>query len=156
MGMTLSRKKLRIKFLKKYFMKKVRIFLKHSRLLIIGVLISGSLISYSFVDNYFEISKNLDIFATLFRELNIYYVDETNPGDLMKKGIDQMLESLDPYTNYIPESEIEDYRYMTTGQYGGIGALIRQKGDYVAVAEPYEGFPAQKADLRAGDIILEI
>ena len=114
------------------------------------------MISYSFVDNYFEVSKNLDIFATLFRELNIYYVDETNPGDLMKKGIDDMLESLDPYTNYIPESEIEDYRYMTTGQYGGVGALIRQQGDYVVISEPYEGFPAQKADLRAGDKILKI
>ncbi|MBL7884453.1 MAG: PDZ domain-containing protein, partial [Bacteroidia bacterium] len=86
----------------------------------------------------------------------IYYVDETNPGDLMKKGIDKMLESLDPYTNYIPESEIEDYRYMTTGQYGGIGALIRQQGDYVIVSEPYEGFPAQKADIRAGDKILKL
>lgn len=131
--------------------------IKKFKLLIIAALISGyAIISYSFVDNYFEVSKNLDIFATLFRELNIYYVDETNPGDLMKKGIDDMLESLDPYTNYIPESEIEDYRYMTTGQYGGIGALIRQQGDYVVVSEPYEGFPAQKADLRAGDRILKI
>lgn len=123
--------------------------------IVIGIAIY-SVISFSFVDNYFEVSKNLDIFATLFRELNIYYVDETNPGDLMKKGIDDMLESLDPYTNYIPESEIEDYRYMTTGQYGGIGALVRQQGDYVVISEPYEGFPAQKADLRAGDKILKI
>jgi carboxyl-terminal processing protease len=131
--------------------------IKKFKLLIVAVLISGyAILSYSFVDNYFEVSKNLDIFATLFRELNIYYVDETNPGDLMKKGIDDMLESLDPYTNYIPESEIEDYRYMTTGQYGGIGALIRQQGEYVVVSEPYEGFPAQKADLRAGDRIIKI
>ena len=127
------------------------------KLLIIAVVISGyALISYSFVDNFFEVSKNLDIFATLFRELNIYYVDETNPGDLMKKGIDDMLGSLDPYTNFIPESEIEDYRYMTTGQYGGIGALVRQVGDYVVISEPYEGFPAQKADLRAGDRLLKV
>lgn len=132
-------------------------FVKKFKLLIIAAVIGGyAIISYSFVDNYFEVSKNLDIFATLFRELNIYYVDETNPGDLMKKGIDDMLESLDPYTNYIPESEIEDYRYMTTGQYGGIGALIRQQGEYVVVSEPYEGFPAQKADLRAGDRIIRI
>lgn len=117
---------------------------------------SYAIISYSFVDNYFEISKNLDIFATLFRELNIYYVDETDPGELMKRGIDDMLSSLDPYTNYIPESEIEDYRYMTTGQYGGIGALIRQDSNYVIISEPYEGYPAQKADLRAGDRILKI
>ncbi|MBA3706935.1 MAG: S41 family peptidase, partial [Bacteroidetes bacterium] len=131
--------------------------MKKIKILILASLISGyAIISFSFVDNYFEVSKNLDIFATLFRELNIYYVDETNPGDLMKKGIDDMLESLDPYTNYIPESEIEDYRYMTTGQYGGIGALIRQQGDYVVISEPYEGYPAQKADLRAGDRVLKI
>jgi carboxyl-terminal processing protease len=117
---------------------------------------AGGLVTFSFSDDYFEVSRNLDIFATLFRELNIYYVDETKPGDLMKKGIDAMLESLDPYTNYIPESDIEDYRFMTTGQYGGIGALIGQKGDFVVVTDPYEGFPAQKADIRAGDIIMEI
>lgn len=135
----------------------MKAFIKKFKLVFIAVLIGTyAMISYSFVDNYFEVSKNLDIFATLFRELNIYYVDETNPGDLMKKGIDDMLESLDPYTNYIPESEIEDYRYMTTGQYGGVGALIRQQGDYVVISEPYEGFPAQKADLRAGDKILKI
>jgi len=131
-------------------MKKLRLLLA---LTAIG---TYALLSYSFVDNYFEVSKNLDIFATMFRELNIYYVDEIKPGDLMKKGIDSMLETLDPYTDYIPESEIEDYRYMTTGQYGGVGALILQHGDNIVVSEPYEGFPAQKGDLRAGDIILEI
>jgi len=129
---------------------------KHKITLVIAAISVSSFFSYSFVDNYFEISKNLDIFATLFRELNIYYVDETNPGELIKKGIDEMLESLDPYTNYIPESDIEDYRFMTTGEYGGIGAAIHQKGDFVVVSEPYEGFAAQKSDLRAGDIILEI
>jgi carboxyl-terminal processing protease len=135
----------------------MKAFFKKFKLFFIAALILGyAIVSYGFVDNYFEVSKNLDIFATLFRELNIYYVDETNPGDLMKRGIDDMLESLDPYTNYIPESEIEDYRYMTTGQYGGIGALIRQDGDYVVISEPYEGFPAQKSDLRAGDKILRI
>lgn len=112
--------------------------------------------SVGFVDNYFEVSKNLDIFASIYRELNIYYVDETDPGKMMTKGIDAMLETLDPYTNYIPESEIEDYRFMTTGQYGGIGALISQRGDKIIVADPYEGFPAQKSDIRAGDEIIEI
>jgi len=115
-----------------------------------------SFMSIGFVDNYFEISKNLEIFATLFKELNIYYVDETAPGDLIKKGIDKMLESLDPYTVYIPESEMEDHRFMITGQYGGIGALIRKKKDNVMISEPYEGFPAHKAGLMAGDILLEI
>ncbi len=115
-----------------------------------------SFISLSFVDNYFETSKNLDIFASVFKELNIFYVDETDPGDLMKTAIDNMLASLDPYTNYIPESDIEDYKYMQTGEYGGIGALVRKQGDYVIIAEPYEGFPAQKAGLMAGDRIMEI
>lgn len=112
--------------------------------------------STAFVNDYFEISKNLDIFATLYREVNMYYVDDIKPGDIMKTGIDAMLESLDPYTNYIPESDIEDYRFMTTGQYGGIGAIIRNKDKDVIIAEPYEGFPAQKAGLMAGDLILEI
>ena len=107
-------------------------------------------------DNYFEIANNLDIFTTLYKELNTFYVDETNPGDLMKKGIDEMLKSLDPFTNYIPESEIEDFRFQTTGQYGGIGAMITKTEDYVVISEPYENFPAQKAGLMAGDKILEI
>lgn len=107
-------------------------------------------------DNYFEISKNLEIFATLYRELNIFYVDDVQPGDMMKTGIDAMLASLDPYTNYITESQIEDYRFMTTGQYGGIGSLIRSVDGEVYISEPYEGFPAQKAGLIAGDKILKI
>ena len=124
-------------------------------LVIISILII-SLVSISFTDNYFEIAKNLDIFTSLYKELNTYYVDETDPGKLMKKGIDAMLKSLDPYTTYIPESEIEDFRFMTTGQYGGIGAIITKKDDYVVISEPYEGFPAHKAGLMAGDKILEI
>jgi len=115
-----------------------------------------SISSFAFVSGYFEVSKNLDIFTTLFREVNIYYVDETKPGEMIEKAIDSMLEDLDPYTNYIPESDIEDFRFQTTGQYGGIGAMIRKKGDYVVIAEPYEGFPADKAGLIAGDKLLEI
>jgi carboxyl-terminal processing protease len=106
--------------------------------------------------NYFEISKNLDIFATLFREVNTYYVDDVDAGKLIKKAIDEMLESLDPYTNYISEAEAEDFRFQMTGQYGGIGSMVGTKNNQVVITEPYEGFPAQKADLRAGDIILEI
>lgn len=117
---------------------------------------AGSFLFSSYSDGYFEISKNLDVFTTLYKELNIFYVDETKPGELMKTGIDAMLESLDPYTVYYPESQIEDFRFMTTGQYGGIGSLIRKSGDFVVIAEPYEGFPAHKAGLRAGDKILEI
>lgn len=120
------------------------------------VVISTGVVSFGFSDKYFEISKNLDIFATLYRELNTLYVDETEPGELMKIGIDAMLESLDPYTTYIPESRMEDYKIMTTGQYGGIGAIIQKRGDYVMVAEPYKGFGADNAGLLAGDMILEI
>jgi carboxyl-terminal processing protease len=110
----------------------------------------------SFTDSYFEIAKNLDIFATLFKEVNIYYVDNTKPGELMKKAIDEMLETLDPYTNYIPESQLEDYKYQKTGEYGGIGSLIKKSGEFIMVAEPYEGFAAAKNDLRPGDIILSV
>jgi carboxyl-terminal processing protease len=135
----------------------IKSFLKKYRTFLLVVFVSTtSIVTWSFVDDFFEISKNLDIFSSAFREVNMYYVDSVDPGKLMKKGIDAMLESLDPYTNFIPESEVDDYRFMTTGQYGGIGALIRQKGDYVAISEPYEGFPAHRADLRAGDEIMEI
>ncbi len=129
---------------------------KATRIFAFVSVLSAGVFSYSYTDEFFEISRNMDIFATLFRELNIYYVDETKPGNLMKTGIDAMLESLDPYTNYIPESEVEDYRFMTTGQYGGIGALIGQKDDKVVITDPYEGFPAQKADLRAGDVLIKV
>ena len=119
-------------------------------------LVVTSIVSLGFADNYFEIAKNIDIFTTLYKELNTFYVDKTVPGDLIKTGIDAMLKSLDPYTNYIPESEIEDFRFQTTGEYGGIGAMITKVEDYVIISEPYENFPAQKAGLIAGDKILEI
>ncbi len=127
-----------------------------TKIVVIISIATTSIFTFGFADNYFEVSKNLDIFATLFRELNIYYVDDANPGDLMKTGIDAMLESLDPYTNYIPESRMEDYKMMTTGQYGGIGALIQTQGDKVVISEPYEGFGADKAGLMAGDKIIKI
>ena len=107
-------------------------------------------------DNYFEITKNLRTMSAVYNVINTYYVDEPQPGKMMKTGIDAMLRSLDPYTVYIPESQIEDYRYMTTGQYGGIGSLIQKQGDYIVISEPYEGFPAQKNGLKSGDILLEV
>ena len=128
-------------------------FKKFAFWLAVGII---SISSFAFVSGYFEVSKNLDIFTSLFREVNIYYVDETKPGEMIEKAIDSMLEDLDPYTTYIPESEIEDFRFQTTGQYGGIGAVIRKNGDYVIIAEPYKGFPADNAGLKAGDILLEI
>ncbi len=107
-------------------------------------------------DDYFEITKNLKILASIYERVNNYYVDEPLPGSLMKSAIDAMLKSLDPYTVYIPESNIEDYRLMTTGQYGGIGASIIKQGEYIVVAEPYENSPAQLAKIQAGDTIIEV
>ena len=121
-----------------------------------AILITLTVGFYSFQDSYFEISKNLDIFVSVYKNVNTYYVDETEPGDLMKTGIDAMLHKLDPYTVYYPESDIEDYRFMTTGQYGGIGALISRKDGFVFISEPYENYPAYKAGLRAGDKILKV
>lgn len=109
------------------------------------------------IDNTnFEVLKNLELFELVYKNIDLYYVDESNPGELMRVGIDAMLAELDPYTNYIPESLMEDYKLMTTGQYGGIGATIRKVGDHIAIIDPYEGFPAHKAGLIAGDELIEI
>lgn len=107
-------------------------------------------------ERYFEIAKNLDIFATLFKEVNTYYVDDVTPGKLLKTGIDGMLKSLDPYTNYIPEDDIEDFRTLTTGQYGGIGASVVKRNGKTVVQSAYEGYPAQRAGLLPGDEILTV
>jgi carboxyl-terminal processing protease len=133
--------------------------MKYFRLTILAFtvfILSFSAVSFGQSDNNFEISKNLDIYATLMKELDKNYAEVINPGQLTETAIDAMLETLDPYTVYIPESNAEDYKLMTTGQYGGIGALIHKSGSYVVISEPYEGFPAQKAGLKAGDKIMEI
>jgi carboxyl-terminal processing protease len=106
--------------------------------------------------NYFEIAKNIELFANLYKEVNTYYVDDIDPAKLMRTGVDAMLESLDPYTNYITESQIEGFRYITEGKYNGIGADIRIIEALPTVVAPYEGSPAQTAGLKAGDQILEI
>lgn len=106
--------------------------------------------------NAFETLKSLEIMDQIYEHLDLYFVDETKNGQLAKTGIDAMLKELDPYTVYYHESNIEDYRLMTTGQYGGIGALIRKIGDFSFISEPYQGKPAQSAGLRAGDKIISI
>ena len=131
---------------------------RQKKLLIIFTLVGSSFLSLSFVEDYFfEVTKNLDIFTNVFRNINVYYVDSLQPGDLMKKGIDAMLRSLDPYTVYIPESDIEDYR-MThiSSEYGGIGALVHQRNGDIEISDVYEGFPAQKSDVRIGDKIISV
>lgn len=129
---------------------------KVAAVLIIAMAVASLWAFNSPTEKYFEIIKNLDIFATLYKEVNTYYVDEVDPNQLIKAGIDAMLESLDPYTNYIPEDDIEDYRTMTTGQYGGIGALIGTRNGKNMIIMPYEGFPAHESGLKIGDEIIRV
>ncbi len=124
--------------------------------LLIGTMALGLFSFKTESERYFEIAKNLDVFATLFKEVNTYYVDDVPPAQMMRSGIDAMLKSLDPYTNYIPEDDIEDFRTMTTGQYGGIGAIIGNRDGKVVVQMPYENSPAHKAGLVIGDEILKV
>jgi carboxyl-terminal processing protease len=138
------------------FKNKIKSALSKKAVIICVSVLSVAGLAFKPIDDYFEISKNIDVFVTLFREVNLFYVDEVKPGELMKTGIDAMLESLDPYTNFISESEIEDYRFMTTGEYGGIGASVKQMDGKIVIAETYEGFPAQKGGIRPGDIIIEV
>ncbi len=121
-----------------------------------GVILMGT--AFMFIrattsDPYFEISKNLDIYTNLFKELNTFYVDPIEPGKLVKTGVDAMLRELDPYTNYITEADIEDYEFMTTGKYGGIGANMQRKGEDIYVADVYENSPAHAAGLHPGDLV---
>jgi carboxyl-terminal processing protease len=123
------------------------------------ILVLGVVLAFAFrkpAEKYFDIAKSLDIFATLFKEINAYYVDEVEPQKLIRKGIDGMLESLDPYTDYIPEDEIESFRISTTGQYGGIGALIGIINKKTVVTFPYKDFPAYRSGIKVGDEIVAI
>ncbi|MBL7972016.1 MAG: S41 family peptidase [Prolixibacteraceae bacterium] len=130
---------------------------KKAGIIIVGIFVFAiSFYSFKQDDKNFQIAKNLDIYYTLFRELNLFYVDDIDPNKLVKTSIDKMLESLDPYTNYIPEDDVEDFKFMTTGEYAGIGALISKQNGQIVIAEPYEGFPAQKSGLKAGDVLLEV
>jgi carboxyl-terminal processing protease len=104
----------------------------------------------------FEISKNIEIFTSLYKELNMYYVDDVDPSKLMRTGVDAMMSSLDPYTNYISESDIEGYRYITEGKYSGIGVSFQKAGEWLFVESVFEGSPAQKAGLKVGDKITTV
>jgi len=131
---------------------------RRKKAIVIVAVVVSTATSFAFVeDYYFEVSKNLDIYTTLFRDVNMYYVDSVQPGALMKKGIDAMLGSLDPYTVFIPESDIEDYRMThVSAEYGGIGALVHQREGRIEISEIYDGFPAQKSGLKVGDQILSV
>jgi len=130
---------------------------KKAGIVVVGILVFAiSFYSFKQDDKNFQIAKNLDIYYTLFRELNLFYVDDVDPNKLVKTSIEKMLESLDPYTNFIPEDDVEDFKFMTTGEYAGIGALISKQNGKIVISEPYEGFPAQKSGLKAGDVLLEV
>ena len=118
--------------------------------------LTSVLTTYSQDQNNFELSKNLEIYADILRQLNLNYADDINPGELNTIAIDALLEKLDPYTVYVPESRREDFELMTKGEYGGIGSLIQKQGEYTIITEPYEGFPAQTSGLKAGDMIYAI
>ena len=132
-------------------------FSKTIRRSIVGGAVLIGLFSFAFVDDLFQVSKNLDIFASVYKSLSLNYVDEVNPSDMMQTGIDAMVDGLDPYTEYIPESEIENYKlkYVST-QYGGVGSSIISRDNKVYISETFQGYPAQKADVRSGDEILQI
>ncbi|MGC4040884.1 MAG: S41 family peptidase [Flavobacterium sp.] len=132
-------------------------FRKFKKRYIITAILSVFLfIGVSFKDDYFEISKQIEIFTTLFKTVNQNYVDETNPAELMDKAIKSMLADLDPYTNYFNEQDVIKFKINNTGEYTGIGAMITRKEDKLIIKEPYKGFPADKAGLRAGDEIIQI
>jgi carboxyl-terminal processing protease len=131
-------------------MKKIKIYL------LAAVVLVSALSFTEPAERYFEIAKNLDIFASLFKEVNALYVDEINPNKLVRTGIDAMLNSLDPYTNYIPEDEVEDFRTLNTGQYGGIGAVTRDIDNHTFVTMIMDGYAAQKGGLKIGDEIIKI
>jgi carboxyl-terminal processing protease len=124
--------------------------------LAIPVMAGLAFVSFKQDDRLFEIARNLDIYATLFKELNAYYVDEVNPNRMIKISIDGMLKNLDPYTVYYAEDDIEDYMTMTTGKYNGIGALVNSADNKHTIMMVYEDTPAQKAGLQLGDEILKI
>jgi len=138
-------------------MKKLN-FLKNWRsIFIAGTISVFSIIFIAFDDtDDFELAKNMDIYHTLMRELRLFYVDDIEIAKSFQHSIDEMLESLDPYTVYYPESEIEEFRFMTTGQYGGIGALMRNENNQIIIEEIYENYPADVAGLKVGDIIKRV
>src|SRR5690606_33541837 len=113
-------------------------------------------ISASYKNDFFEIAKQVEIFTTMFKELNMNYVDETNPAELMDTAIKSMLNDLDPYTRFMNEQDVEEYKVRNTGEYSGIGAIVRNYKNKLLVVEPYKGYAADKAGLKAGDEIIKI
>lgn len=134
-----------------------KMFRKYKKRYVLPVLAAGMLfVGSSFKDDFFEIAKQIEIFTTLFKTVNQNYVDEVNPAELMDKAIKSMLADLDPYTNYFNEQDVVKFKINNTGEYTGIGAMISRKEDKLIIKEPYKGYPADKAGLKAGDAIIQI
>lgn len=126
------------------------------RILVISMVLLMSTLAFRIVDNRFEVSKNLEIFAAVYKQLDISYVEETKPGELMRTGIDAMLKSLDPYTVYYSEAQAEDALTMRTGEYGGLGINVTKIEEYLVVTDVFEGYSAQKAGMRIGDKLIVV
>jgi carboxyl-terminal processing protease len=138
--------------MRSFFQRKGRVVL-----VVLLVIVAGTGIkAYSDKDKYFEIAKNLDIFAAFYRELNTYYVDDLPPEKLMHKGIDAMLEETDPYTDFIPEENLDELKFMATGKYGGVGVSVNTDSNRTVITDIYEGSPMHKAGARPGDIIVSL
>ncbi len=127
--------------------KKVRYF---------SIFVLFAALAFKTIDDRFEVSKNIEIFTAVYKEINLQYVDETKPGELMRKGIDAMLSSLDPYTNFYSEAQAEEAFTQRTGEYGGLGINVAEIGDYLTITDVFEGYAGQKADLRIGDQLISV
>jgi carboxyl-terminal processing protease len=126
------------------------------KIIILTSVVTVFFVGAGFKSDFFEIAKQIEIFTTLFKELNMNYVDETNPAELMDTAIKNMLEDLDPYTRYLNEQDVEEYKIKNAGEYSGIGAVVRGYKDKLLIVEPYKGYPADLAGLKAGDEIIKI
>jgi len=126
------------------------------KLLLAAMLLGAGIYAFNESDKYFQIAKNLDIFAAFYRELNTYYVDDLSPEKVMHKGIEAMLEETDPYTDFVPEENLDDLKFMATGKYGGVGASINTSGDTTVITDVYEGSPMHKAGIKPGDILISL
>lgn len=130
---------------------------KKGKILLVLLLLTGAgIFAFNESDKYFQIAKNLDIFAAFYRELNTYYVDDLSPEKVMNKGIDAMLEETDPYTDFVSEENLDELKFLATGKYGGVGASINTLGEWTTITDIYEGGPMNKAGVKAGDIILSL
>ncbi|MEG1839489.1 MAG: PDZ domain-containing protein, partial [Bacteroidaceae bacterium] len=134
-------------------------FLNKKSILIASIILVGiTFFSFKGDNRNFRIAKNLDIFNSIYKEVEMFYVDTINPDEVIREGIDAMLMKLDPYTNYFPEEDMSDLKFMTTGKYGGIGSIIsyHKTKNRVVINEPYIGMPAAKVGLKAGDMLMEL